>query len=126
MASKYTRTIATHGSTRSPRTRRRSSRSTIFPPNTGYTYNDERDRINFRHRTSSYTSDQGLRLAHRHTIVVFKLALGAERKWRRLNGHNLIAKVIEGVKFTDREMKVSAAAEITPEDALSQPLKHNS
>lgn len=42
--------------------------------------------------------------------MVFKLALAAEKKWRRLNGHRLIAKVIEGVKFTDGEMEVAAAA----------------
>ena len=34
----------------------------------------------------------------------------AEKKWRRLNGHTLLAQVIEGVKFTDGEIKVSEAA----------------
>ncbi len=41
--------------------------------------------------------------------MVFKLALEAEKKWRRLNGHALIAKVIEGVKFSDGEIEVAAA-----------------
>ena len=41
--------------------------------------------------------------------MVFKLALEAEKKWRRPNGHALIAKVIEGVKFTNGEMEVAAA-----------------
>jgi putative transposase len=41
--------------------------------------------------------------------MVFKLATAAERRWRRLNGSELIAKVIEGVKFTDGELKQDAA-----------------
>ncbi len=60
-----------------------------------------------RHRTRQ-TKGCGSRMAT--LTMVFKLALEAEKKWRRLNGHALIAKVIEGVKFTDGEMKVSAAA----------------
>jgi transposase-like protein len=60
-----------------------------------------------RHRTRQ-TKGCGSRVAT--LSMVFKLALEAERKWRRLNGHELIAKVIEGVKFTDGEIKVSAAA----------------
>ena len=30
----------------------------------------------------------------------FKLTTQTEKYWRRLNGHQLIAKVIQGVKFT--------------------------
>jgi transposase-like protein len=60
-----------------------------------------------RHRTRQ-TKGCGSRMAT--LTMVFKLALEAEKKWRKLNGHALIAKVIEGVKFTDGEMKVSAAA----------------
>ena len=60
-----------------------------------------------RHRTRQ-TKGCGSRAAT--LCMVFKLALQAEKKWRRLNGHRLIAKVIEGVKFTDGEMQVSAAA----------------
>jgi putative transposase len=33
--------------------------------------------------------------------MVFKLALAAQKKWRALNGHQLIADVIEGVRFVD-------------------------
>lgn len=38
--------------------------------------------------------------------MVFKLALEAEKHWRRINGHKLISKVIEGVKFADGEEKM--------------------
>jgi putative transposase len=33
--------------------------------------------------------------------MIFKLAEAAEKSWRRLDGHNLLPKVIIGVKFTD-------------------------
>lgn len=33
--------------------------------------------------------------------MVFKLALTASKKWRRLNGHQLIGDVIAGIAFTD-------------------------
>ena len=35
--------------------------------------------------------------------------LEAEKKWRKLNGHQLIAKVIEGVQFVDGEIAEAAA-----------------
>ena len=33
--------------------------------------------------------------------MVFKLVDGAQKSWRRLDGHNQLPKVLEGVKFTD-------------------------
>ena len=33
--------------------------------------------------------------------MIFKLAEGAEKSWRRLDGHNQLPKVILGVKFSD-------------------------
>jgi hypothetical protein len=33
--------------------------------------------------------------------MVFKLALSAQKKWRALNGSQLIGHVIEGVHFVD-------------------------
>ena len=33
--------------------------------------------------------------------MVFKLAQAAEKTWRRLNGHNQLPKLIQGVKFID-------------------------
>ena len=33
--------------------------------------------------------------------MVFKLVEGAQKRWRRLDGHNQLPKLIQGVKFTD-------------------------
>jgi hypothetical protein len=33
--------------------------------------------------------------------MIFKLTQAAEKSWRRLNGHNQLPKLIEGVKFID-------------------------
>ena len=33
--------------------------------------------------------------------MVFKLVEGAQKTWRRLDGHNQLPKIIRGVKFTD-------------------------
>lgn len=58
-----------------------------------------------RHRTRQ-TKGCGSRLA---TItMVFKLALQAEKHWRKINGHQLIDKVIKGVKFEDGLLKIAA------------------
>jgi transposase-like protein len=59
-----------------------------------------------RHRTRQ-TKGCGSRLTT--LTMVFKLAMEAEKTWRRLNGHQLIAKVIEGVKFVDGELEEAAA-----------------
>jgi len=40
--------------------------------------------------------------------MVFKLVEQAEKHWRRMNGHALILKLIEGVKFTDGIMDLAA------------------
>jgi len=47
----------------------------------------------------------------RHTAcltMVFKLARRAERHWRRLNGHQRLADVIEGIRFVDGVRQVAA------------------
>ena len=59
-----------------------------------------------RHRTRQ-TKGCGSRLAT--LTMVFKLAMEAEKTWRRLNGHQLIAKVIDGVTFVDGELEEAAA-----------------
>ena len=59
-----------------------------------------------RHRTRQ-TKGCGSRLTT--LTMVFKLAMEAEKTWRRLNGHQLIAKVIDGVKFVDGELEEAAA-----------------
>jgi transposase-like protein len=40
--------------------------------------------------------------------MVYKLVEQAEKHWRRMSGHTLIVKLIEGVKFTDGIMDVAA------------------
>jgi hypothetical protein len=42
--------------------------------------------------------------------MVFKLGLEAQKHWRRLNGAELVAKVITGVKFVDGEELTKQAA----------------
>lgn len=59
-----------------------------------------------RHRTRQ-TKGCGSRLAT--LTMVFKLAMEAERHWRRLNGHQLIAKVIAGVPFVDGVLNEAVA-----------------
>jgi len=58
-----------------------------------------------RHRTRQ-TKGCGSRLAT--LMMVFKLAMQAERHWRKLNGAELLAHVIRGVVFTDGVMKKAA------------------
>jgi putative transposase len=52
------------------------------------------------------TKGCGSRLAT--LAMVFKLAQSAEKSWRRLNGHLLLADIIHGVQFKDG-IKVAAA-----------------
>ena len=33
--------------------------------------------------------------------MVFKLVEGAQKNWRRIDGHNQLPKLIQGVKFAD-------------------------
>ena len=33
--------------------------------------------------------------------MVFKMIEAAQKSWRKLDGHNQVPKVIEGIKFTD-------------------------
>ena|ERR1700730_13650730 len=42
--------------------------------------------------------------------MVFKLGLEAQKHWRRLNGAELVAKVVTGVKFVDGEEQTQQAA----------------
>lgn len=51
-----------------------------------------------RHRTRQ-TKGGGSRTAT--LSMVFKLIMEAQKRWKRLRGYQLIAKVIEGVKFVD-------------------------
>lgn len=59
-----------------------------------------------RHR-SQQTKGCGSRQAT--LSMVFKLGISAEKHWRKLRGHELIEKVIQGVKFKDGEEIKEAA-----------------
>lgn len=59
-----------------------------------------------RHRTRQ-TKGCGSRVAT--LSMVFQLAREAEKKWRKLNGSELIAQVIQGVTFKDGELAVQAS-----------------
>lgn len=60
-----------------------------------------------------------IRLRHRRTkgcgtrraslTMMFKLAKSAEKKWRRLNGHERIISLLEGKKFVNGELQEAAA-----------------
>ena len=54
------------------------------------------------------TKGSGSRIAT--LTMVFKLGLEAQKHWRRLNGAELVAKVITGVKFVDGEELTQQAA----------------
>ena len=51
-----------------------------------------------RHRT---IRSKGCLSNNTALAMVFKLAEAAQKSWRRLDGHNQLPKVIQGVKFTD-------------------------
>jgi len=59
-----------------------------------------------RHRTRQ-TKGCGSRKAT--MSMVFKLGMEAEKRWHRLNGSQLIGKVIEGIKFVDGELEEAVA-----------------
>jgi hypothetical protein len=40
--------------------------------------------------------------------MVFKLATQAEKHWRRINGYQLISKVMEGAQFVDGQLMQAA------------------
>jgi hypothetical protein len=42
--------------------------------------------------------------------MVFKLMLSARKKWRRLDGSNHLAEVIQGIKFEDGIKQIQCAA----------------
>jgi transposase-like protein len=46
---------------------------------------------------------------HVSLTMMFKLAKSAEKKWRRLNGHEQIITLLEGKKFVNGELQEAAA-----------------
>lgn len=59
--------------------------------------------VRHRHRQTKGCGSRTATLA-----MVFKLAREAERRWRKLNAHHLIAKVTQGVVFEDGIEKLAA------------------
>ena len=59
--------------------------------------------INLCYRASSYPANQRVWLTDRDLTMVFKLAMEAQKHWRRLNGSALLPKVVTGVHFNDGE-----------------------
>jgi len=45
--------------------------------------------------------------------MVFKLAMEAQKHWRRLNGSELLAKVVTGVIFVDGRNKLKRLLKVT-------------
>ena len=87
-----------------PRTARACSPSTTSPPSTGST-SGRRNPIESTFATVRLRTDKTKGCLSRQTALamVFKLAKSAERHWRRLDGSERLAQVIEGVRFRDGE-----------------------
>src|SRR6266568_4523548 len=49
--------------------------------------------------------------------MVFKLVEGAQKSWRRIDGHNQLPKLIQGVKFTDGIEVIGNSAAPQPQAA---------
>ena len=64
---------------------------------TGY----ESDRKHLRDRPTQDNPLEGMPVEQDGAREVFKLVEGAQKTWRRLDGHNQLPKIIRGVKFTD-------------------------
>ena len=70
--------------------------------------NIQSDRKYLRH--SAPQNHQGCLSRNTALAMVFKLLLSARRKWRRLNGSNHLAEVIQGVTFKDGIKQIQHAA----------------
>ena len=51
--------------------------------------------------------------------MVFKLVEGAQKTWRRLDGHAQLRKIIQGVKFTDGLEVIAQPRDLQPETAAA-------
>jgi hypothetical protein len=64
--------------------------------------------IHEHERPEQETKGTGSRIAT--LTMVFKLVMEAQKHWRRINGRQLVAKVVTGVKFVDGEEQIEQAA----------------
>ena len=55
--------------------------------------------------------------------MVFKLADAAQKSWRRLDGHNQLPKLIQGVRFTDGIEVATNPASSQSQTAAARTLK---
>ena len=69
-----------------------------------------------RHRT---TRSKGCLSNKTALAMVFKLVEGAQKSWRRLDGHAQLPKLILGVKFTDGLEVVAKRADHQPVTAAA-------
>jgi len=51
--------------------------------------------------------------------MVFKLVEGAQKTWRRLDGHNQLPKIIRGVKFTDGREVIAKPGDLQSQTAAA-------
>ena len=111
-SSRATRSSTTRPPSAWRRIARRCSRSTTSLPSTGSTCGRqipiESTFATVRHRTIRAKGCLSNKTA---LAMVFKLVDGAQKTWRKLDGHNQLPKIIQGVKFTDGlEVVVKPAA----------------
>jgi putative transposase len=60
-----------------------------------------------------------MRTASWRLAMVFKLVDGAQKTWRRLDGHNQLPKIIQGVKFTDRREVIAKLDDVQTQTAAA-------
>ena len=79
----------------------RCSPSTTSLPSTGSTY-EQRTPLKAPLRPSGTAIRSKGCLSNKTALaMVFKLVEGAQKNWRRIDGHNQLPKLIQGVRFTD-------------------------
>ena len=79
---------------------------------------DQPDREHLRHRTSPDDPIEGLP-NNTALAMVFKLVEGAQKSWRRLDGHAQLPKLILGVKFADGLEVIAKPRDHQPETAAA-------
>ena len=70
----------------------------------------EPDRKRLRHRPSRTVKTKGCLNRKTALAMPFKLILSAKRKWRKLNGSDQLADIIDGVPFKDGIKQIERAA----------------
>ena len=63
-----------------------------------------------QHRAAQDSENKGCLNRKTALAMTFKLILSAKRKWRKLNGSDQLADIIDGVPFKDRIKQIKRAA----------------